>query len=163
MIFREKVIYDGVIPSSNSVAAMNLLRLARMTGNAGFEKQADLLLRAFPRHVEIRPSGYTHFLQALDFAIGPAREIVIAGDLSSSATKDMINTVHRVYFPNRVLMLKESGQGGESLSDTAPFTRPMIPGENGPAAYVCENFSCRSPVTDVSRLRSMLEATPSRP
>jgi hypothetical protein len=156
MILRDKEIYDGAVPSSNSVAAVNLLRLARMTGNPAFEKQADLLVRSFSKQVLIRPSGYTHLMQALDLAIGPSREIVIAGDRSSSATKEMINTVHHVYFPNRVLMLKESGPGGETLSNVAPFTRSMVSVENGPVAYVCENFSCRRPVMDASELRSIL-------
>ncbi len=71
MIAREKAIYDGALPSSNSVAAMNLLRLGRMTGNPEFEKQADLLMRSFSRQVAALPAAYTQFMQALDFAIGP--------------------------------------------------------------------------------------------
>ena len=104
---REKVIYDGALPSSNSVAAMNLLRLGRMTANPEFEKQADLLMKSFAERVAALPAAYTHFMQALDFALGPAREILIAGDISSPATKQMIETVHRLYSPNRVLMLKD--------------------------------------------------------
>ena len=129
MILREKAIYDGALPSSNSVAAMNLLRLGRMTGNPEFEKQADLLIRSFSRQVAVLPGAFTHFMQALDFALGPAREILIAGDISSSATKEMIDTVHRLYCPNRVLMLKESGKSGEDLSKIAPFTGPITSGE----------------------------------
>ncbi|MGA2400688.1 MAG: thioredoxin domain-containing protein, partial [Syntrophobacteraceae bacterium] len=109
MILRERVIYDGALPSCNSVAAMNLLRLGRMTANPEFEKQADLLMKSFAGQVAARPAAFTHFMQALDFALGPAREILIAGDISSSATKEMIETVHRLYSPNRVLMLKDSG------------------------------------------------------
>ena len=90
MILREKAVYDGALPSSNSVAAMNLLRLGRMTGNPEFEKQADLLIRSFSKQVAVLPGAFTHFMQALDFALGPAREILIAGDISSSATKEMI-------------------------------------------------------------------------
>ncbi|MGC9965478.1 MAG: thioredoxin domain-containing protein [Syntrophobacteraceae bacterium] len=156
MIVREKVIYDAAIPSSNSVAAVNLLRLGRMTGNPEFEKQADLLIRSFSNHVSIKPAAFTHFMQALDFALGPAREILITGDFSASATKRMIKTVHQVYFPNRVLMLKESGTRGESLSEVAPFTGPITSDADGPTAYLCENFSCASPVRDASELGSML-------
>jgi hypothetical protein len=156
MIARERVIYDGALPSSNSVAAMNLLRLGRMTGNPDFEKQADLLMRSFAGQAAALPSAYTHFMQALDFAIGPTREILIAGDFSSPLTRQMIETVHRVYSPNRVLMLKESGKQGEDLSTIAPFTRRIISGENGPVAYLCENFSCRNPVGSASELESVL-------
>jgi uncharacterized protein YyaL (SSP411 family) len=158
MILREKAVYDGALPSSNSVAAMNLLRLGRMTGNPGFEKQADLLIRSFSKQVVVLPVAFTHFMQALDFALGPAREILIAGDISSSATKEMINTVHRLYCPNRVLMLKDSGKSGEDLSEIAPFTGP-ITSSSGPAAYICENFSCRNPVGSASELESMLRGS----
>ena len=156
MILREKMIYDGALPSSNSVAAMNLLRLGRMTGNPEFEKQADLLMKSFSRQVAALPAAYTHFMQALDFALGPAREILIAGDISSPGTRQMIETAHRLYSPNRVLMLKESGKHGEDLSKIAPFTGPIPSGGNGPTAYVCENFSCRNPVGSASELESIL-------
>jgi uncharacterized protein YyaL (SSP411 family) len=156
MIVREKIIYDGALPSCNSVAAMNLLRLGRMTGNPEFEKQADLLMTSFSRQVASLPSAYTQFMQAFDFSLGPTREILIAGDLSSPGTKQLIETVHRLYCPNRVLMLKQSGKPGEDLSKIAPFTGPVPSGENGPAAYVCENFSCRNPVRSASELESIL-------
>ena len=156
MIVREKVIHDAAIPSSNSVAALNLLRLGRMTGNPEFEKKADLLIRSFSNQVALQPAAFTHFMQALDFALGPTREILITGDFSSSATKTMLETVHGIYFPNRVLMLKESGTRGEGLSEIAPFAGQIAPDADGPTAYVCENFSCASPVTDAVELGSML-------
>ena len=156
MIVREKIIYDGALPSSNSVVAMNLLRLGRMTGNPEFEKQVDLLMTSFSRQVASLPAAYTQFMQALDFLLGPTREILIAGDLSSPGTRQMIETAHRLYCPNRVLMLKESGKHGEDLSKIAPFTGPVPSGGNGPAAYVCENFSCRNPVRSASELESIL-------
>lgn len=157
MIVREKTIYDGAIPSSNSVAALNLLRLGRMTGDPRFEKTADLLIRSFSKQVSIRPSAYTQFVQAVDFALGPSREILIAGDLSSPRTAEMIETVHRSYVPNRVLMLRESGSPGEALARIAPFTESMTSDGNGPTAYVCENFSCGRPVKDASELGRTLE------
>jgi hypothetical protein len=158
MITSERVIYDGAIPSGNSVAAMNLLRLGRMTGNPDFEKQADSLIRSFAAQVGAHPSAYTQFMQALDFALGPTREILIAGDFSSPLTKQMIETVHRVYWPNRVLLLKESGQQGEDLSRLAPFTGSINSGESGPAVYLCENFSCRNPVRSISELEALLRS-----
>jgi hypothetical protein len=152
----EKEIYDGALPSSNSVAAMNLLRLGRMTGNLEFEKRADSLMTSFSGRVSTLPAAYTQFMQALDFAIGPTREILIAGDFSSPGTRQMIETAHRVYSPNRVLMLKEGGKRGEDLTKIAPFTGSIPAGGNGPSAYVCENFSCRSPVVSASELASVL-------
>ena len=157
MIVKEKPLYDGALPSSNSIAAMNLLRLGRMTGNPEFEKQADLLVRTFARQVSSQPVAYTQFLQALDFAHGPTREILIAGDLSAPGTREMVECVHRVYSPNRVLMLKESGTAGAELAKIAPFTDSVIPEEAGPTAYVCESFSCKNPARSVSELRAILQ------
>jgi hypothetical protein len=156
MILREKVIHDAAIPSSNSVAALNLLRLGRMTGNSEFEKQADLLIRSFSKQVSVRPAAFTHFMQALDFALGPTREILIAGDSSSPATKGMIKTVHRTYFPNRVLMLIESGTRGKGLSKIAPFTKTILTDEKGPAVYLCEDLKCAKPLRDAVELEKML-------
>ncbi len=156
MIAKEKEIYDGALPSSNSVAAMNLLRLGKMTGNLEFEKQADLLMRSFSKQVAALPSAYTQFMHALDFALGPTREILIAGDFSSLSTRQMVEKAHRCYSPNRVLMLKDIGKQGEDLSKIAPFTEPISSGENGPIAYLCENFTCRNPVGDPSELESIL-------
>ncbi len=156
MIAAEKPLYDGALPSSNSIAAMNLLRLGRMTGNPEFEKRADLLIRSFAREVSTHPVAYTQFLRALDFAQGPTREILIAGDLSSPKTREMVEAVHRSPSPNRVLMVKESGKAGDELSKIAPFSASVVPDKKGAAAYVCQSFTCRNPVKSVSELEAIL-------
>ena len=68
----------------------------------------------------------------------------------------MVEKAHRCYSPNRVLMLKDIGKQGEDLSKIAPLTEPISSGENGPIAYLCENFTCRNPVGDPSELESIL-------
>ncbi|MGC9193870.1 MAG: thioredoxin domain-containing protein [Syntrophobacteraceae bacterium] len=159
MIVAEKPLYDGALPSSNSVAAMNLLRLARMTGNAEFEKQADLLLRGLARQVASNPAAFTHLLQALDFAHGPSLEILLAGDLSLPATRKMLEAIKPIYSPNRVLLLKQSGRAGAELAKIAPFTAsvPEAPRDDSALAYVCQGFSCQNPVKSVSELSAILK------
>ena len=110
LIVRDKEIYDGAVPSSNSVAVLNLLRLARMTGNTTWEEKADRMFKAFFHLVSDFPSAYTQFLQAVDFALGPGKEIVIAGDLGQEATQRMVATIHRAFSPNRVLMHRGPGE-----------------------------------------------------
>ncbi|MDR3567274.1 MAG: thioredoxin domain-containing protein [Syntrophobacteraceae bacterium] len=156
MIVKERPLYDAALPSGNSVAAMNLLRLGRMTGDPQFEKQADLLMRSFAREVSKYPAAYTQFLQALDFAHGPTREIIVAGDLSSPKTKEMIDCVWRAHSPNRVLLVKESGTPGDELAKIAPFSASIVP-ESAPAAYVCQGYSCQNPARSVSELRAILQ------
>jgi uncharacterized protein len=157
MIVREKVIYDGAVPSSNSVAALNLLRLGRMTGNTAWEEQADLLLKSFATQVQLFPPAYTSFLQAVDFSIGPSREIVVAGKRSEESTKEMIASVHRLYLPNRVLLLKEDGTESDGLAKLAPYTAAMHAAEDGPAAFVCEKYRCGKPVFTTAGLKSAME------
>ncbi len=159
MIVAEKPLYDGALPSPNSVAAMNLLRLARMTGNPAFEKQADLLLRGLARQVIPNPGAFTQFLQALDFAHGPSLEILLTGDLSWPATREMLESIRRLYSPNRVLLLKESGTSGGELAKIAPFTAsvPQAPMDDSVLAYVCRGFSCQNPVKNASELSAILK------
>ncbi len=157
MIVAEKPVYDGALPSSNSVAALNLLRLGRLTGNPEFEKQADFLLRSFAGEVAVNPAAYSQFLQALDFAHGPTQEILVAGDLSVPETREMMESIHRIHLPNRVLMLKESGRPGAELAEIAPFTASVMVEGAGPAAYVCQGFSCQNPVKSVAALTAILQ------
>lgn len=158
MLVPEKVIYDGAVPSSNSVAALNLLRLGRMTGDPAFEQQVDRLLKAFSTQVVQLPPAYTHYLQALDFVYGPSREIIIAGDLASSQTREMVQKVHRLFLPHRVLLVKDKKSESE-LGRIAPYTQALQqPEDEGAAAYVCEKFSCRQPLSDALELESLLRA-----
>ncbi|MCD6223923.1 MAG: thioredoxin domain-containing protein, partial [Deltaproteobacteria bacterium] len=101
LIIKTKDLYDGAIPSGNAVAALNLLRLSRMTGNVGLEKKAEQLIGAASGTVRTYPAGYTQLLGAIDFLIGPSQEIVIAGDPALPDTREMIKTVQRSFFPTR--------------------------------------------------------------
>lgn len=151
-IVRPKEIYDGAIPSSNSVALLILLRLGRMTGSTEWEEKADRLMKAFAATVKDYPSGYAQFLNGLDFALGPSREVVIAGARDDSRTKAMVKTLHRQFFPNRVLLLRGPGAEGEALAALCPHVHPLLPIDDQPAVYLCENYACRKPITDLAEL-----------
>lgn len=158
LIVRDKEIYDGAVPSSNSVAVFNLLRLARLTGNTELEERADRCLRAFAGMVEDYPSAYTQFLNAVDFAAGPTEEIVIAGDGSRSEVRDMLRTVQSSFVPHRVVIVYEpDSEEGRRLVSLAPFLENMRGLDGHPAAYVCRGGSCRQPVSAVEALREILE------
>jgi hypothetical protein len=156
LIVRDKEVYDGAIPSGNSVAALNMLRLARMTGNTLWEERADRLLRAFSSLVFDYPSAYTQFLNAVDFAVGPGREIVIAGGADQADTQSMVQAARGSFMPNRILMLRQGGEEGERLALISPFVVDLHPLDGKATAYVCENFACHKPVTDVDELKSSL-------
>jgi len=156
LITRTKEIHDGAIPSGNSVAALNFLRLGRMTGSIDLEQRAAQLLRAFSGQVNDHPMGYTQLLIALEFMVGPSQEIVIAGDPSLEGTQVMINTVQRSFLPNKVLLLRPHGSEGKRLASLSPFVEAMGSVNNQPTAYVCEGYACKTPITDLAALKAAL-------
>ena len=157
LIARPKDLYDGAIPSGNSVASLNLLRLARMTGSVELDKKADQLRRVFSAPVADHPMAYTQFLNGLDFMLGPSQEMVIAGDPDLEMTQAMITKIHQVFLPNKVLLLRPEGEVGKRLCGLSPFVEGMRPINEGPAVYLCKQYACQAPLTDVIALESALQ------
>jgi len=157
LITRSKEIYDGALPSGNSVAALNLLRLGRMTGNVDFEQMAEQLINVFAAQVISYPSGYSQLLVAIDFIVGPGQEIVIAGDPSTKATQKMLRTVHRKFLPHNVLLFKRDGPEGKRLTSISPFVEAMTPLNQQATAYVCKQYACQTPITNISELEAILK------
>ena len=159
LITREKEIYDGAEPSGNSVALLNLLRLTRITGETAGEEQAERLIRTFGATVQGFPMGYTQFLNGLDWVVGPAREMVIAGDPESPHTRAMVRTLRQYFLPNKVLLFKTAGEEGERLARIAPFVRDMVPAGDRPQVFICEQYACQRPLTETGELENYLKGT----
>ncbi|MDY6861657.1 MAG: thioredoxin domain-containing protein [Thermodesulfobacteriota bacterium] len=157
LITTGKEIYDGALPSGNSVAALNLFRLGRMTGNSNLEKMGEQLIKAFSSQVAPYPQASTHFMMALDFMVGPGKEIVISGDSHNEVTRTMITVIHRIFLPNKVVLLRQNGEEGRKLSSLSPFTKTLLPVNQDPVVYVCEQYTCNLPITNVSDLKKNLE------
>ena len=157
LITRSKEVYDGALPSGNSVAALNLLRLSRMTGNINLEQRAEQLIQAFSKQVAAQPMAYTQLLIALDFMIGLSQEIVVVGDPSLTNTQAMIHAVQRRFLPNKVLLVRLQGAEGKKLASLSPFVEAMSSINNQPTAYVCENYTCKTPIQDVDALKAILK------
>jgi uncharacterized protein YyaL (SSP411 family) len=147
LITRSKEIYDGALPSGNSIAALNFLRLGRLTGNTDLEKKADQLTRVFATEVTEHPMAYTQLLVALDFMIGPSQEIVMAGDPASETIRDMLNVIQRKFLPNKVVLMRPDGAEGKRLATLSPFVEPMHSVDHQPTVYLCEQYSCKKPIT----------------
>ena len=112
---------------------------------------------AFSRQLKEQPIAYTQMLTALDFMVGPSREIVIAGDAGHKATQAMIDVVHKKFLPNKVVLLRLDGSQGERLAALAPFVKDMASANKAPRAYVCEAYTCQAPIKDAAKLESALE------
>lgn len=152
LIVKQKELYDGAVPSGNSVAYFNLLRLGRLTGDPEFEARAARLAAYASSQVSLAPLAYTAFLTALDFALGPTREIVISG--SGEEAQKMLKLVQATYLPDSVVVGYEPGDA--TLETVAPFVKSQPPVDGRAAAYVCRNHACERPVTDVLELSALL-------
>ncbi len=156
LITRSKDVQDGALPSGNSVAALSLLRLGRLTGDAMLEEKTDALLRTFAAQVDEYPAAHTQLLQALDFVTGPVQEVVIAGDLSENNTQAMVTFIHQHFLPHQAVLLVSGDENRRSLSALAPFVRDMIPKEGKATAYVCRGYTCQAPITDPKEMEKAL-------
>ena len=123
LFVRSREIYDGAIPSGNSVAALDLLRLARMTGDTSWEEKAHRLMDSFSIQAGGSPSAHTQLMLALDFATGPSHEVVIAGEPAATDTKAMLAALRAPFLPNKVVLLRPPGE--DPLSPGSPPTRPI--------------------------------------
>ena len=159
LLIRKKEIYDGAFPSGNAVAMLNLLRLARMTGNSTYEEKADQLGRAFSTSVSGTPSAHTFLLSALDFAAGPSFEIIIAGDAAAEDTQKMLAALNSTYIPNKVVILKDT-VGRSSINELVDFVKEYESRDGRATAYVCQKFTCQSPTTDIKKMLKLLEVRP---
>ncbi|WP_333870971.1 thioredoxin domain-containing protein [Desulforamulus putei] len=156
LISRPKEIYDGAIPSGNSVAAVNLFRLARLTGKTRFEELAHQQLKSFARELERYPAGYSFFMMAAYLSQEPPLEIVLSGKREDPDLRQMIHTVQRAFLPNAVMVVRYEGTDVDKLAEWLPLTKDKIPVEGKATAYICKNFACREPVTDSGQLQAAL-------
>ena len=156
ILLRLKEDNDSAEPAASSVSALNLLRLAQIRNDAGSYERAEKTIDAFAPQIGHFASAMPQMLVALDLTLSEPRQIVIAGDRDSDETRALITEVHRYFVPNKVLLLADGGEGQRYLEEKLEALRGMKPIDGKPAAYVCENFACKAPVTDPKALGGLL-------
>jgi uncharacterized protein YyaL (SSP411 family) len=153
LIARRKDVDDHPIPSGNSAAAYGLLRLAALTGEREYERHAVGVLRLLHPVAVRHPQALAHLLQAMDFHLSPVREVALVAPpngVPAESLGDLAGVVRATFRPHLVLA------GGEEGTDRPELMRERHAVEGKPAAYVCENFACRAPVTQPAELSSAL-------
>ncbi len=153
---RTKAFHDGALPSGNSVMLMDLLRLARLTGRQDLEEAAGRAAAAFADQAGLDPRAHTGFLSGLDYALGPATEIVVVGRANDDRTKVLLESVYKSYLPNAVVLFKPAGKGAARIEKFAPFTKDMREVDGAAAAYVCAGGRCLKPVVAAEELDRIL-------
>jgi len=149
---REKAFRDGAIPSGNSAAMLDLLRLSHLTGQPEWENKAWQLARASGASAAGQTLGYTMLLSSLDYGLGPAIQIALVGKKEDEDAVEMLKVIRERFLPSKSVLLSQ----GEDTAEMAEFARGLAKIECKSAAYVCSGKSCRPPVTSPRELMLML-------
>ncbi len=156
LITRQKDVYDGAIPSGNSVALLNLIRLARFTSDFKYDNKTDELIKYFSGYISRSPSAFCMFMCGLDFLFSSSSEIVIVSEQNNNLTIRALELLRSIYSPNKVVILKGSDTD-EDFELLLPFTKEMKLEPNSPKFYICSNYVCNQPVNSINELeRSLL-------
>jgi uncharacterized protein YyaL (SSP411 family) len=152
LVTRPKDIQDHPIPSGNSSAIFALLRLAAFTDEPDYERRALDGLRLLHEPAARHPQAFGHLLQALHFRFAPRREVALVGD----DLQPLARTVRSSFRP--ALVLAGMRPGDAEAQKRIPLLAGREPVDGQPAAYVCERFACRLPVTAPHELERELAA-----
>ena len=159
LIVRTKEINDGATPSGNSIAALVLLKVGRLTADERLEGYGRRMLETAAPSLSRAAFGSPQMLIAADFALGPTSEVVIAGDPSSPKCAAMVRTLHEEFLPRAVSVLHPDGPSGAAIERLAPYVAAQPSHGGQPTAYVCRGFACQLPTTDLVVFRQWLERT----
>lgn len=157
LIVRQKEINDGAIPSGNSVAMLNMLRLGRITANTDLEQKASKINMVFSKLIGRYPSAFTQFLVALDFGIGPSYEVIIAGNSGAEDTGAMINALRMRFVPNKVVLFRPTDKDSSNIASIAEYTTNHSSIGGKATAYVCLNYECKLPTTEIDKMLELLD------
>lgn len=152
LIFRAKESYDGAIPSGNSMAADNLLRLYHLTGYKEFQDSAEDLFDVFAEDIMSNPGSYAQFLSAFLLVFSGMVEIFIT-EGSNQEIVDQIKQLNVSQFLPQTLVLKKSADESQNKSlSFIPFwnERKTIDGKT--TVYICQNHQCQKPLTEMDEI-----------
>ncbi|WP_085991306.1 DUF255 domain-containing protein [Oceanobacillus senegalensis] len=146
LIAQDKEIYDGAIPSGNSVAAVMLTRLGYLTGNTTYLDHVEEMYYTFYHDVSRRASASPFFLQSLQLMENPTKEVVVLGKKDDKGRQELVENIQKNFLPNSFFLV---GESPEDFSQIAPFAAEYKAIDNKTTVYICENFACRQPTVDI--------------
>jgi uncharacterized protein YyaL (SSP411 family) len=157
LVMRMKDDYDGAEPSGNSIAAMNLLRLAQMTNRLEYREAAERTIAAFEPRLAVASAALPQMLVACEFLTGDPQQIVIIGDKESADTRELLRVLFARFSPNRIVLLIDSEATRAALSSAIPSIAGMHKLDGRAAAYVCRDYACQLPVFNPAELGGLLQ------
>jgi uncharacterized protein YyaL (SSP411 family) len=157
LLLRMKDDYDGAEPSGNSVALLDLLRLAHLTDRDEYRQAATRTLDALMPKMSSQPVAVPQMLVGLDYSLATKREVVIAGDPNAESTRALLGELRSRFLPYTVTLFLDSDATREQLTGIFPAAELMRQLDGQPTAYVCENYACRLPTTEVPKFAELLQ------
>ncbi len=159
LLVRRKDAYDGAMPSGNSIAMLSFIILARMLGDSEFEDYANAIGRSFSADIDSAHSAFSMMLVALDFALGPSFEIVLAGNPEHEDTLLMLQAIRQRFLPRKIILLRGTDTQSQALNKLAPFTKYHLPLHDKATAHVCVDHNCKLPTNNVEQMLKLLGET----
>ena len=157
LVLRMKDDYDGAEPAGNSVALLNLLRLAEITNRPEFQQSAERTLAALSARIAGQPVAVPQMLVALDYSLASRQQVILAGNPADDLTQTFLRKLRDRFLPYTTTLLVDGGPARRRLSELIPAIDQMHPVDGRPTAYVCENYACRLPTQDVSKFEELLQ------
>jgi len=154
VFIRQKEIYDGAIPSGNSVAAENLYYLGRLAEIPAWESLSSKIGATFSEQVIRAPRGFSALLQTVQVHVNGSQEIVIAGDTND--LKAATQVIQKYYKPFKLLLYRPN-EGFETIEDISGFLSYQKAIDGSLTVYICENYACQYPETDLLSLEKRLQ------
>ena len=157
LLTRPKEIYDGAIPSGNSVMAMNLCRMWKISGDEKYRECLNRSFSAFSGFLESNPSGAENFLHALAFVLHPPYEIVISGNLEDENTKEFLRETSKRFLPFKTQIHLPEQFEKSKIVELAPYLRAFTSSQK-PTFFLCRDYACEQPREDSKEVGNMLNA-----
>ncbi len=158
LLAREKPGRDGAVPSGNSVAALNLLRLAELTGDDAYTERVVMLFSAYHELLTRSPTSVSELLLALDYYLDATKEIVVVRPASGGDLPALLAPLRGAFVPNRVLMVVTEGNDLEAHASLVPLVAGKRARLGEVTAYVCENRVCDFPTSDPAVFEKQIRA-----
>jgi uncharacterized protein YyaL (SSP411 family) len=163
VLFRMKERYDGAEPSGNSVALVNLLRLAHLMDDQELLDLAQKTLSAFGTTLEKQPVAMPNMAAALDLFHTSPLQIVVAGRRQDRKTEAILAQIGGRYLPNRVVLFLDGGEDEQRLKSKIPWIADYGMIEDQPTAYVCQNYVCDLPTSSPQKVGELIDSKSSTP
>jgi uncharacterized protein YyaL (SSP411 family) len=156
LVMRIKEDYDGAEPSGNSIAVLNLLRLAQITDRQDFRASAARALEAFGSRMVAAPVGVPQMLVAYEFSISKAKQIILVGERDAPDTRRLLAALHSRFAPHGIVLLVNA-ESRTALARYLPTIAEMTAIGGQATAYVCEDYACQLPTAEVAVFAQLLQ------